>query len=130
VSTAAKALVDHRTGQAAERSAAASTWVATGLVFTTATGRHLEPRNLNTAFGRLITRAGVRTIRFHDLRHTCATLLLERGVSPRVVMDILGHSQIALTMNIYGHVMPSHATGSRGACRRSVGPAWGAVRGR
>src|SRR5262245_45468680 len=49
----------------------------------------------------------LRQIRFHDLRHTCATLLLARGVSPRVVMDILGHSQIAVTMNIYGHVIPA-----------------------
>jgi integrase len=49
----------------------------------------------------------VRAIRFHDLRHTCATLLLARGVSARMVMDILGHSQIAVTMNIYGHVLPA-----------------------
>jgi integrase len=76
-------------------------------VFTTATGRHVEPRNLNTAFGRLVARAGVRPIRFHDLRHTCATRLLSRGVSPRTVMDILGHSQIAVTMNTYAHVIPA-----------------------
>ncbi len=44
--------------------------------------------------------------RFHDLRHSCATLLLVQGVSPRVVMDVLGHSQIALTMNTYTHVLP------------------------
>lgn len=67
----------------------------------------MEPRNLNTAFAQLITRAGVRAIRFHDLQRTCATLLLSRGVSPRVVMDILGHSQIAVTMNIYAHVIPA-----------------------
>lgn len=69
--------------------------------------RHVEPRNLNTAFARLTTRACVRPIRFHNLRHTFATLLLSRGVSPRIVMDILGHSQSAVTMNIYGHVMPT-----------------------
>lgn len=77
------------------------------MVFTTATGRPIEPRNLNTAFGRLVARAGVRKIRFHDLRHTCATLLLARDVSPRTVMDILGHSQIAVTMDIYAHVSPA-----------------------
>jgi integrase len=45
-------------------------------------------------------------IRFHDLRHSCATLLLVQGVSPRVVMEILGHSDIAMTMNTYSHVVP------------------------
>lgn len=52
----------------------------TGLVFTTATARHVEPRNLNTTFYRLLERSDVRKIRFYDLRHTCATLLLARGV--------------------------------------------------
>jgi len=45
-------------------------------------------------------------IRFHDLRHSCATLLLVQGVAPRVVMEILGHSEIAMTMNTYSHVVP------------------------
>ena len=62
---------------------------------------------LRAARDRLLARTDVRVIRFHDLRHTCATLLLARGVSARVVMDILGHSQIAVTMNTYGHVMPA-----------------------
>lgn len=44
--------------------------------------------------------------RFHDLRHTCATLLIEQEVHPRVVMDILGHAQISTTMNTYAHVLP------------------------
>ncbi len=99
------ALLRHRAQQQTEKSS--GEWVETGLVFPTSTGRHLEPRNLNTAFGRLLVRSGVRAIRFHDLRHTCATLLLARGVSARVVMDILGHSQIAVTMNTYAHVIPA-----------------------
>jgi integrase len=45
-------------------------------------------------------------IRFYDLRHTCASLLLAQGIHPRVVMEILGHSQISLTMNTYTHVVP------------------------
>lgn len=51
--------------------------------------------------------AGVRRIRFHDLRHTCASLLLAQGVPPRVVMEVLGHSQLAITMDLYSHVMPT-----------------------
>jgi integrase len=102
-----QALTEHRARQTAERSSAGEKWYESQLVFTTASGRHVEPRNLNTAFTRLLARAEVRVIRFHDLRHTCATLLLARAVSPRVVMDILGHSQIAVTMNIYGHVIPA-----------------------
>jgi integrase len=54
----------------------------------------------------LCDRAGVRRIRLHDLRHTCATLLLAQGVAPRVVMETLGHSQIGVTMNTYAHVLP------------------------
>jgi integrase len=105
-SVVAAALRQHQRRQDAERGAV-DDWAETGLVFTTATGRPVEPRNLNTAFDRLLSRAGVRQIRFHDLRHTCATLLLSRGVSVRMVMDIMGHSQIAVTMNTYGHVIPA-----------------------
>jgi integrase len=99
----ADALRQHRTRQHEDCKAAGDNWSNSGLVFTTASGGHVEPRNLNTAFARLLVRTGVRAIRLHDLRHTCATLLLSRGVSPRMVMDILGHSQIAVTMNTYGH---------------------------
>jgi integrase len=53
-----------------------------------------------------LAKAGMRRVRFHDLRHSCATLLLVQGISPRVVMEVLGHSEIALTMNAYSHVVP------------------------
>jgi integrase len=102
-----RALTEHRQLQREDKRAAGAEWIDLGLVFTTDSGRHVEPRNLNTAFVRLIARSGVRPIRFHDLRHTCATLLLSRGVSARMVMDVLGHSQIAVTMNVYGHVIPA-----------------------
>ena len=56
---------------------------------------------------KLLRRAGVRWVRLHDLRHTCASLLLAQGVPARVVMETLGHSAIAVTMNTYSHVLPS-----------------------
>jgi integrase len=55
----------------------------------------------------MLTAAGVPRVRFHDLRHTAATLLLTQGVDPRTIMETLGHSQISLTLNTYSHVMPA-----------------------
>jgi len=115
------ALSRHRVRQAKEREAAGLEWEESPLVFTTSTGRHVEPRNLNTAYTRLLARTDLRPIRFHDLRHTCATLLLSRGVSPRMVMDILGHSQIAVTMNIYGHVIPAMQQEAAGQIDAALG---------
>jgi integrase len=77
------------------------------LVFTSTVGTVIEPRNLNRFFDEPITKAGVRRIRFHDLRHTCASLLLAQNVPARVVMEILGHSQLAMTTDLYSHVMPT-----------------------
>jgi integrase len=76
------------------------------LVFTSVVGTPLEPRNVNRAFAALLAGAGLRHVRLHDLRHTCASLLLAQGVAPRVVMETLGHSAIAVTMNTYSHVLP------------------------
>nr|WP_169702075.1 tyrosine-type recombinase/integrase [Janibacter terrae] len=99
-------LRQHRTAQELER-AEATSWHDAGLVFTTSKGTMIEPRNLNRFLDEAIARAGLRRIRFHDLRHTCASLLLAQGVSPRVVMEVLGHSQMSMTTDLYGHVMPS-----------------------
>jgi integrase len=103
---AVEALRRHRATQRDARLLAGARWHETGLVFTTKWGTPIEPRNATRSFKRLLARAGIREIRFHDLRHSCATLLLVQGVSPRVVMEILGHSQISLTMNTYSHVIP------------------------
>jgi integrase len=100
------ALRQHAERQADER-AAADYWEDHGLVFTTGIGTPIDPRNVNRWLTSLCERAGVRVIRPHDLRHTCASLLLAQGVPARVVMDILGHSQIAVTMDIYSHVLPA-----------------------
>ena len=77
------------------------------LVFATAAGTPIHPRNLVRHFHRTLEKACLSKKRFHDLRHTCASLLLEQGVQPRVVMEILGHSQISLTMDTYSHVIPA-----------------------
>jgi integrase len=104
--TIVRALQAHREGQAAEKKLAGKDWEDSGLVFTGPEGRPLDGSAISKQFHRLLTDAGLPKRRFHDLRHSCATLLLVQGVSPRVVMDVLGHSQIGLTMNTYAHVIP------------------------
>ncbi|MEU7160618.1 tyrosine-type recombinase/integrase [Streptomyces chrestomyceticus] len=94
-----------RMRQVAMRERAGQKWEETGYVFTTRTGRPIEPRNLYRSFTRVAKNADLRVIRLHDARHGCATLLTAAGVAPRVVMEILGHSQIAITMNTYTHVV-------------------------
>jgi integrase len=119
---AIEALRDHRTRQETERHRAGDHWAANGLVFCTEYGTPIDPRNVNRSFRSLLIRSRVRvdvaedergrktftpTIRLHDLRHSCASFLLASGASPRVVMEILGHSGIAITMNTYAHVLPT-----------------------
>jgi integrase len=101
-----KVLTAHRDVQAGER-AKAELWADADLVFTTAIGTPIEPRNLSRHFEALRDGAKVRRVRFHDLRHSCASLLFELGVPLRMVMEILGHSQISTTSDIYTHVMPA-----------------------
>jgi integrase len=103
----ADALRAHQQRQALDRAQAGEQWQETGLVFTTMIGTPIEPRNLNRHFSDLCATAGIRPIRLHDLRHTCASLLLAQGVPARVVMELLGHSAIAVTMNVYSHVTPA-----------------------
>lgn len=103
---AVAALREHKDRQVWERRQAGEKWQDTGLVFTSTVGTPLDPDNLKRDFGRLRKAAGVPAFRFHDLRHTCATLLLVQGVPLRVIMDLLGHSQIGVTANLYSHVLP------------------------
>ncbi|WP_405403107.1 tyrosine-type recombinase/integrase [Streptomyces sp. NBC_01104] len=97
-----------RLRQTAQRIDARQAWHESAYVFTTRSGRPIEPRNLSRSFERITEDAGLRRIRLHDARHGCATLLFAAGVPARVVMEILGHSQIAVTMNIYTHVSDDH----------------------
>ena len=105
---AVQALKKHRAQQAAEKLKMGEAWQDLGFVFTTPIGTPMDASNLRkTSFHPLLERAGVPRIRFHDLRHTCATVLLAQGVHPKVVQEQLGHSQISLTLDTYSHVLPS-----------------------
>jgi integrase len=101
------ALKGHRTRQLEERLAAGSAWKESGLLFTSPIGTALDPRNVGREFHVLLATSDLPSIRFHDLRHTAATLLLAQGVDPRTIMETLGHSQISLTLDIYSHVLPA-----------------------
>jgi integrase len=91
------------------------TWPTDGLVFTTRTGRAIEPRAVSRRFDLRSAKAGVRRIRVHDTRRTCGSLLAAFEVHPRVAMRILRHSKIAITMELYTMV-PDKAT--RAALKR------------
>ncbi|MER6958433.1 site-specific integrase [Streptomyces sp. NPDC000618] len=95
----------HRMRQVAAKQRAGESWDDGGYVFATRNGRPIEPRNMYRSFTRVAESAGLRVIRLHDARHGCATLLTAAGVAPRVVMEILGHSQISITMDVYTHVV-------------------------
>lgn len=98
------ALRQHRIAQNAERKLKGKDWQETGFVFTTGIGTPIEPRNVNRHFVGLLEKAGLRRIRFHDLRHSCATLLYEQGVEIDKIQDILGHSSSTITKLIYVEV--------------------------
>lgn len=100
------ALRKHRARQAAERLRLGPIWQDQGFVFTNETGGPVHVNSLMHYFRKLIAAADVPTIRFHDLRHTSATLLLAEGVHPKIVQERLGHADISMTLNRYSHVMP------------------------
>ncbi|MFI6057857.1 tyrosine-type recombinase/integrase [Streptomyces sp. NPDC051286] len=97
-------LKEHKQQQDKERETAGSAWQDSGLVFTTPMGRPLDPANLTRRFRSFLDRAGLRRIRFHDLRHSTATLLLEQGVDLVVLKELLGHAHIGVTAGVYAHV--------------------------
>lgn len=102
----AEALTEHRDQQAKERITAGQLWRGSPCVFTSPIGTPVDPRNDFREFRKLLARAGLPPVRLHDLRHTAASLLLAQQVPARVVMEILGHSHIALTMNTYSPLAP------------------------
>ncbi len=104
---AVAALRGHLGRQVGEMDRLGSLYRPGGLVFAIEVGGIINPSNLrNRHFARLLERAGLPKIRFHDLRHTCATLLLSRNVNPKIVSEMLGHANIAITLDTYSHVLP------------------------
>jgi integrase len=105
---AVEALESHLDRQLREMGILGDRYEDRGLLFTTSTGGLINPSNLRQmSLARLLKEARLPHIRFHDLRHTCATLLLTQGTHPKYVQDLLGHATIAITLDTYSHVMPS-----------------------
>lgn len=100
------ALREHQKQQAAEKATAEAEWQEQGLVFTTHIGTPLDARNILRHFKAALEEAGLPEMRFHDLRHTAATLLLLQEIHPKIVQEMLGHSSITLTLDTYSHVLP------------------------
>ena len=107
-SAALEALRGHLESQMEEMERLGSLYQPGGLVFATESGTLVNPSNLrNRSFKPLLKRAELPDICFHDLRHTCATLLLSQGTHPKLVQELLGHATIAMTLDTYSHFLPS-----------------------
>ena len=104
---ALEALKEHRKRQNEMKRLAGDSWEEHDYVFCKALGQHLDPGGVLVQLKHLLEKAGLPDRRFHDLRHSAATLLLSMGVHPKVVQEILGHSVISMTMDIYSHVLPT-----------------------
>lgn len=106
--TAVAALRKHRAAQHEERLKLGSIWIDNNLVFTSEIGTFVHASNmLRRSFWPLLARADLPRIRFHDLRHTAATLLLGQGIHPKIVSEMLGHTKIGITLDLYSHVSPT-----------------------
>jgi integrase len=105
--TALDALTSHLTRQLGEIDRVGNAWRENGLVFASEIGAPLNRHNLTQrSFRPLLERAGLPRVRFHDLRHTCATILLSKGVHAKFVQELLGHATIAIPLDTYSHVLP------------------------
>lgn len=102
--TTIEALKEHLQKQQQEREYLVSDWQDEGFLFTNEVGEPILPRTLYGWFKDLTREAGLPEIRFHDLRHTAASLMIQRGLPPKVVSDRLGHKDVAFTMRVYAHL--------------------------
>jgi integrase len=119
---ATEALRGHRKRQLEEKLRLGTLWQENGLVFPSQVGTPIGGRNLIRHFKIRLGRAGLpSTFRFHDLRHTCATLLLRQGVHVKFVQELLGHGDVSLTLNTYSHVLPDMGDAAAGAMDEALG---------
>jgi integrase len=103
---AIKVLAAQRQKQAQEKLRLGPAYQDKGLVFCREDGAPVDPRTFTKHFQRILQKAGLPKIRFHDLRHTHASLLLSRGIHPKIVQERLGHSSITMTLDLYSHLTP------------------------
>jgi integrase len=104
---AAKALTAHKMRQETDKRLASTRWQDLGFVFANpCTGTPLDARTLVRYFHQVLDAAGITNLRFHDLRHSCASFLLAQGVPVKMISEMLGHSSTSFTMDVYGHVLP------------------------
>ncbi len=119
---AKRSLKKHRKAQLEERMKLAGLWEDNGLVFATRLGTPVGYQELvMRSFKPLLIKAGLPDIRFHDLRHTCATLLLGKGVHAKFVQELLGHATISITLDTYSHVLPGMSDAAAGAMDEALG---------
>jgi integrase len=118
---AVQALKEHRARQKQQMERLGDHYEDQGLIFATQKGTLVNPTNLKKrSFEPLLEKAGLPSIRFHDLRHTCATLLLSSNVNPKIVSEMLGHATSAITLDTYSHVLPNMQKGAARALEDSL----------
>jgi len=100
-------LQEHAKRQQEEKERAGEKWQENGLVFPTSLGTPTDPHRLYTYYKVLLQKLGLPDLRFHDLRHTAATLMLSGGIHPKVAQERLGHARISYTLGTYSHVLPT-----------------------
>jgi integrase len=115
---AAEALRIHLKRQLEEIEVRGDDYQDQGLIFPGERGQPMRPWTLTRKFQRILKCADLPHIRFHDLRHTCATLMLCEGVHIKIVQELLGHADVTITLNTYSHVLPGMGGEAAGAMDR------------
>jgi integrase len=117
-----EALRSHRAQQAEEKLRAGASYQDQGLVFAGERGGIINPSNLrNRSFSPLLAKADLPRITFHDLRHTCASLLFQKNVHPKFVQELLGHASVAITLDTYSHMLPGMGSEAADTMREALG---------